>query len=142
MGFTRLIEMLHCTSNLQTLELPLTSVIDTEYASMEKNESYKSLSNINNIKYVCIKDMCDLEQVKIIVNLCPQLEHFTTGIVRKDLEALLRFLLSNNISQLFFLCIRTVPKLCIRQVKKLIKSEKFFNDYLIKYSNSNLYLWW
>ncbi len=143
MWFRQLIELLRFTSNLRTLKFPFLSMSDTEYTSIQQSKSFIFVSNTNNIKTVSLSGMRRLEEAKFLVILFPRLEHLTTGIVRKDFEPFVRFLLSetkNNNYGLFFLCISRVPKLCIREVKKLIKLEKFLNDYLIKYINRDLYL--
>jgi hypothetical protein len=143
MWFTLLIEILRFTFNLHTLKLPYLSIDET---SIQQNEVFIFVSNTNKIKTVSFRGQCTLEKIRFLITLCPQLEHLETGMVRKELESCVRFLLSKttNIgtSRLFFLCITTVPKLCLREVKRLIKSEKFLDDFLIKYINRDLYLWW
>jgi hypothetical protein len=116
---TQLIEILLFTINIHILKFPWISVSDTEYTSIQQSESFIFVSNTNSIKTVSLSRMCRLAFVRLLLS-----EN------------------KNNNYGLFSLCISRVLKLCIRDVKKLIKSEKFLHDYLIKYMNRDLYLCW
>jgi len=144
MRFRQLIDILRFTSNLCTLKFPFLSISDTEYTSIQQSESFIFVSNINNIKTFSFDERCTLETARFILNLFPRLKHLKTGMDRKELKSCISFLLStsNNNCGLYFLCISSVPKLCLAEVKRVIKSEKLLHDYLIKYINRDLYLWW
>lgn len=144
-----MITLLGLTSNLQTLKLCCISIhsqqSDPEYLNIQQSESFKFVSNTNIIKNLILNQMCSLEKVKLIVALCPRLEHLQTGMIRKKLNLIVQFLLlksNHNTRKLFFLRITKVPKICLREVKRLIKLEKLLDDYFIEFLNRDLYLWW
>jgi hypothetical protein len=139
-----LIKLLHFAPNMHTLKLYFLLSDDKEYAETQHCESFRLVSNTNIIKNVILSGMCTLIMAQFVIALCPRLDRLTTGIDRTNFESIVRILLSktnNNTHQLFFLRITRVPKLCIRQLKKLIKSERILDDYLIDYVNRDLYLW-
>ncbi len=139
-----MINILHLAPNIHTSKFGSMSIDEKECATIQQNQSFKLVSNTNIIKNVISNDRCTLEKAKLLVALCPRMENLRIFIDRKDLESIVRFLLSksgSNSRQLFLLCIHHVPKLCIRQLKRLIKSEKLLDDYLIDYIDRDLYLW-
>jgi hypothetical protein len=139
-----MINILHLAPNIHTSKFGSMSIDEKECATIQQNELFKLVSNTNIIKNVISNDGFTLEKAKLFVALCPRMENLRTFIVRKDFESIVRILLSKSGSssrQLFFLCIQHVPKLCIRQLKRSIKSEKLLDDYLIDYINRDLYLW-
>ncbi len=143
--FTKLIEILGVIPNISTLKISCPSIFDEEYTSIQQNESFKIVSNTNLIKNVIISGISTLKRIELLVALCPQLESLQTGMDRKTLNLIVQFILTksnNHTRQLFFLCISNVPKLCLREVKRVIKLEKLLENYLIQFNSRHLYLWW
>ena len=125
-----MLKLLYSTQNLHTLKGRFLHFNDMECEVNQQNESFRLVSNTNMIKNVTIHEMCTLEKAKLLVNLCPRLEQLSIGIDRKNFQSVIRILLSknnNNAHHLFFLCLGMVPKLCIRQLKRLIKLEKLLD---------------
>ncbi|CAF1516079.1 unnamed protein product, partial [Rotaria sordida] len=72
-------------------------------------------------------------------------EYLKTEMMRKDIELIIRFLFSENNHQthyLYYLCILEIPKIYLKKLNMLIKSENLLDHYSIKFINRDLYLWW
>ncbi len=83
--------------------------------------------------------------MQLIVNLFPQVEYLKIRMIRKEIEQIIRYLLSKNnlkTRRLFFLCISETPKIYLRKLNILIKSENLLDVYFMKFVNRDLYLWW
>jgi hypothetical protein len=142
--FDELIELLRSIPNMHTLKFNSMAMSEKEYESIQQSESFRFVSNTNIIQNVHYGG-CQLKHAKILVALFPRLTNLRTGMPRKEVNIILQFLLSkmnNNTHQLSFLCISMLPKVCLREVKRMIKLEKLIDKYLIKYVDRDLYLWW
>ncbi|CAF5119369.1 unnamed protein product, partial [Rotaria sp. Silwood1] len=64
-----------------------------------------------------------------------------TGEFRKQIFQITPCLLS-KIDHLFFLNITDIIKAYLQELNFLIKSENLLDDYLIKFIDHDLYLWW
>lgn len=139
----QLIELLFVTPNIHTLVLDFISIDDTEYTLIEQSQSFQYVSSTNIIKHIILNKKCTLEKLKILVGLCPRSENLAIVIDKNNLKPIIRLLLSQTIAhQLFLLCIPEIPKLYLEEINRLIKLEKLLHDYLIKFIDGNLYLWW
>jgi hypothetical protein len=143
--FEQLIKLLCSTPNLHTLKLRCISIDDTKYKSIQQSEPFRLVSGINTIKHLIVNECCILKKIQLLIDLCPRLEHFTSGMNRKDFLLIIRLLLAksnNNTRDLFFLCVLDAPKVSLRELKKLMKIEKLLSDYSINHIDRKLYLWW
>lgn len=143
--FVEIIPLLRVMSNLHTLKLPHLSSWRIRYKSIEENEDYQYILTTNKIQHLTI-DRCDsYEMIKWIVKLFPKLQYFQSGINRKEIVPIVRYLLrkhENKLANLFLMCITKIPQICLREVKVLIITEKLLDDYFIKFIGGDMYLWW
>ncbi|CAF1134906.1 unnamed protein product [Rotaria sordida] len=143
--FEQSIELLGFTPNLHTLKYDVIIFNETNSKLIQQNNIFQYVSKINKIKNLEIHQSSTLEEIKMIVNLFPQLEYFKTKMIRKEIELIIRFLLSKNnhqIYHLYYLCILEIPKIYLKKLNMLIKLENLLDDYSIKLINRDLYLWW
>ncbi|CAF4187706.1 unnamed protein product [Rotaria sordida] len=143
--FEQLIELLYFTPNLHTLKYGVIVFNEMNSKLIQQNETFQYVSMTNKIKNFEIHEICTLEEIVMIVNLFPQLEYLKTEMMRKDIELIIRFLFSKNNHQthyLYYLCILEIPKIYLKKLNMLIKSENLLDDYSIKFINRDLYLWW
>ncbi|CAF5028218.1 unnamed protein product, partial [Rotaria sp. Silwood1] len=143
--FDEIIKLLRFTPNLYVLKLDLLSMKEIKSNFIEQSENFQYVSKINKIKNLIIREWCSLNQIQLIVNLFPQLEYLKTSMNRKEINQIIRYLLSktnNKTQHLFFLCISKTPKICLKELNILIKSENLLNDYFMKFINRDLYVWW
>lgn len=105
---------------------------------------FQSVSNINNITDVTCETECTFEKVKLLVALCPQMQHLTIDILVRDLESITQFLLDKtdqNASQLCSLWFSGRYKDWARKMDSLIRSKALADDYTLKGVEEKLYLW-
>jgi len=143
--FEEIIKLLRFTPNLNTLKLDLLSLNQNSLQLIKQSETFLYVSTTNKIKNLELRDWCRLEKIQLLIDLFPQLEYFKTGMERKEMGQIIRYLLSKNNHQtchLFFLCISGTPKICLRELNLLIKLENLLDHYFIKFLHRDLYLWW
>jgi hypothetical protein len=141
LSFEQFIELLRCTSNLHTFKCDFINFYETK----QRNESFRYVANRNQIQNIRINTWCTVEDIQWIVDLFPRLEFLKIGIFRKDFVRIIRCLLSktnNKTPNLVFLCVLGIPKVCLRELNTLIEEENLLDNYVIKYLNHHLYLWW
>lgn len=108
---------------------------------IKNTTNYQYVSNTNKIKNLDVHGVCTLLEIQMISNLFLRLESFQIGILKREIEPILRLLLSET-SHLYFLCLYKLPKSYLRKVNMFIKAENLLNNYSIKMINQDLYLWW
>ena len=143
--FEQLIKLIHCTPNLHTLKFQFILLSKSNGTLIEQNEIFQQVSNTNKITNLELHESCTLENVQMIMKLFPQVEYLKTGMNRKSIHQIIRFLFSKTnptTRRLYFLCISQIPKVCLRELNMLMKIENLLNAYFIKYINHDLYLWW
>jgi len=96
---------------------------------------------MNEIKNFDLHESCTLEYIQIIVNLFPRLEYFKTGLHRKEIEPIARFLFLKT-NNLVFLCISYTAKIHLKKLEMFIKKENLLEDYFIDLVDYDLYIWW
>lgn len=137
--------MLYFISNLHTLKYDFISFNESNAKLIQKSDIFQYVSNTNKLKNLDLGDNCILEEIEMFVNLFPQLEYLKTGIIKREIKQIIRYLLSKNNQQtrhLSFLCILEMPKIWLRKLNMLIKLENLLDSYFIKFINRDLYLWW
>ncbi|CAF5016043.1 unnamed protein product, partial [Rotaria sp. Silwood1] len=139
----QIIELLRFTPNLYALKLDLLHVQKTNTKLIRQSENFQYVSKINKIKNLDLQQCCSLNEIQLIVNLFPQLDYLKTRMNRKEIRQITKYLLSktnDKTQHLFFLCISQIPKVCLKELNILIKSENLLDNYLIKFINRDLYL--
>ncbi len=117
----------------------------SDYASIQQSEDFQFVSNTNTIRNVTCDAACNLEQIRLLVALCPRLNSLTMNRRTSNLESVVRFLLdrtNENTRHLYLLCFSRVWNNWCDKLDQLIKSETLLNDYSLKQIDWNLYLWW
>ncbi|CAF3005375.1 unnamed protein product [Rotaria sp. Silwood2] len=144
-SFEELVKFLPFTPNLCTLKLNYLSVKNINLNLIKESQIFQYVSSTNKIKNLDLRDCDSLNQVQLIVNLFPRLESLKIGMNKKEIEEIIKFLLSkSNIKtqHLFLLCISNVSRIYPKQLKVFIKSENLLQDYRVEYLNEDIYLWW
>jgi hypothetical protein len=144
-SFEQMVELIRFIPNLHTLKLHLSHRYETSPELIEQSDNFQYVSHRNKIKNLELPERCCLKRIFLYDNLFPQIEYLKTGMNRKEIGEIIRYLLSKNNNQtrhLLFLSISQIPKICLREINILIKQENLLDDYSIKFNNQNLYLWW
>jgi len=146
--FNKVIDMLYLTPNIHTLVLKCVSLVATDFLPLQRSERFQLVSSTNKIKNMTI--LCDysLHKIKLLINLCPKLEHLAVRFTFKSydaLEPIIQFLLletNKKTCHLSSLCIFEVSMIEIEKLKTVIESEKILNNYSMKVFDRMFFLWW
>ncbi|CAF1154429.1 unnamed protein product [Adineta steineri] len=109
---------------VRSIEIRLKKVIDNcatyfpnmtelkiSYVCIQQNEVYQLISTRTNIKNLIINVKRSFEEIKLFVNLCPQLQRLMINTFTNCIESILRFLLlKNNTGHLSSLCLKNVSE--------------------------------
>jgi hypothetical protein len=118
---------------------------DSDYMSIKENKNFQLVSNTNIIRNVTCSTQCTLEQIKLLLALCPKLRYLTINISDSSLEPITQFLLNKTNKKsrhLCSLCFSRIYNHWDERLDALIKSETLLDDYTLKQVYSELYLWW
>ena len=137
----QILNLLSLTPNLHTLKWNFQSIDEAKLKLIQQSGTFRSVSNTNKIQNFEILHCCSFEEIQFFVNLFPQLKYLKTGVYRKAIVPITRYLLS-KMHHLFILCITDLPKTYSQKLNLLIQSENLLNDYFIKFVDRDLYLWW
>ena len=143
--FGKVINLMRFTPNIHTLKVYSMTYSTLDSTSIEESDVFQFVSNRNMIKTFIVKIECTLEHVKILVNLCRQLQQLTIGIDWTDFERISGLLLSKMDDRpryLFSLCLTDANELVLENLSVLIKSKQWLNAYSIELIDSKLHLWW
>ncbi len=142
--FYMIIDLLTFMPNIHTLTINSILIQKDDLLLIEKSENFQMVSKTNNIRNVTIQKEPIFDELKLLLNLCPQLQHLTmryeTGVV-----PLLRVLLSNNHPHLCSLSVKDSLLVATETLKDLIDSKKLLNEYSLKVMNdhyADIDIWW
>ncbi|CAF5002436.1 unnamed protein product, partial [Rotaria sp. Silwood1] len=142
--FEQLLQLLSFTPNLHILKFQSISFNQNNFMLIQQNETFIYVSKINQVKSLDVRESCTLECIEMIMNLFPQIEYIKTGLNKKEIEPIGRFLFSKinkKIYKLLFLCISYTPKIYLKKLKTFIKLENLLDDYFIDLVDYNLCIW-
>jgi hypothetical protein len=146
LNFVVIVEILRFIPNCYKLKLNSIELDKKDLVSLQKDATFRSTSNVHQIRDVTIKLTCTLKQVKLLVKLCPRLQHLTIKVLQGDFTSTIEFLLSksnNNTHKLLSLHIQNTGVIWIEKltnlVRSLIRSDEFSVE-VVGYHNC--YIWW
>ncbi len=144
-SFTKIIELLCFMPNIHILELDSMSLFGNTIQTIEQNESFRLVSNRNSIAVVTIHDLCALDQIQLLIDLCPRMQSLAFHTLTKNSQLIARFLIEKtkrNAHPLNSLCFLRAGQYWYRKLNALIQSETLLNDYMLKQFGDSLHLWW
>ena len=144
-SFVKLIELLYSMANIHTLVLESMPLYGITKDSIEQNETFRVISNRNTITNITFKDLCTLDQIQLLIALCPRVQHLTIHIRARDLEPFARSLFksaSHHAPSLNSVSFRRASSCWLRKLDMLIQSERLLNEHMLTHNDSTLHLWW
>jgi hypothetical protein len=144
-SFMQVAELLNLAPNVHTLKLESILLYGTDFVSFKNNQIFQNVSNTNTVTNVTIDTKSTLDKIQLLSALFPRVEYLTINLHTKDLESIVRFLLSksnNNTRHLSLLCLSKQFKDLMKKLNILIESEELLDGYTIKVFKRNIYLWW
>ena len=137
----QVLNLLSLTPNLISLKWTFQSIDCDQLKSIKQSQTYRTLSNTNQIKNLQICHCCSLEEIRFFIHLFPRIESLRTGIVRKEIIPITQCILT-DIDHLFFFHITDITRTYLPKLNQFIKSEHLLENYLIKFIDQDIYLWW
>ncbi len=144
-SLVRLIELLSSTPNIHTLIFESMPFYKNDYTTIQENENFRLLSSTNIMRDVTFKEKCTLEKLKILVALCPRVQHLTIYTFLKDMQSITRFILkkpNQNTDNLHSLCFLRASVNYSQNFETLVTREALISDYMLKLVGSKLSAWW
>ncbi|CAF1276565.1 unnamed protein product [Rotaria sp. Silwood1] len=141
-SISQLIELLRFSSNMQSLTFIGVSFTSRCRLSVEQMDLVRSISKTSKVTELCIEDDCSLAYIQFFADLCPRLQRLEIVLLERQIKSIIQFLLSSNMSDLFWLCLRDISNETSRKVQKIIDHEKLIIDYNVKDHYTGLYFWW
>ncbi|CAF1097869.1 unnamed protein product [Adineta ricciae] len=138
----KMINLLTCIPNLQTLAFQSMSLYKKESKSIEQSKKFQSLSKINRITNVSFEERSTLDKIELLVKLFPRIQYFEMNVFMRHMEAILQLLLlKQNMPNLPLICFTSADEAHFRHLTDLIRSNMLSSDYKVAYAERRLYLW-
>jgi hypothetical protein len=96
LNIATLVNILYSTPNCYQLILNYISPDETDLISIQNNQRFRSISNNNKTTDITVKSRCSLKQIKLLIILCPRLQHLTLSVLKKELIPTIEYLLINS----------------------------------------------
>ena len=144
-SFEEFIKLLRFTPNLYTLQFNAYSLQEIDSNFTKYNILLQYILKKNKIENLVLTDTCSLNEIRFIVYVFSKLKYLKIGINRTEISSIIRYLLlktHNQAQHLFYLCISNTSKVCLQEIKDLIKLENLLDNYSIECINQDLHLWW
>jgi hypothetical protein len=143
--FVTLIKILYFLPSCSQLVLNSTLFDETDALAIQHTSTFKWPSNSNKITDITIKKMCTLKVVKLLVKLCPQLQHLMISVSHEQYSSTVDFLLSKtneNTRHLVTLRIHSNEDICLlnkRNPSQQLEQSKISVQILGFYAR---FMWW
>ncbi len=132
--------------NIHALVVPSLIITAKEVSSLEESENFRLVSKRNKIKSIQITNYL-LRTIKILIKLCPELQHISMGTFRQPFETVVRFLLSEDkktpchASSLSLSMFR-IDEILIGKLKMIVASKENVGEYSFNVIYHKIYLCW
>ncbi|CAF1376442.1 unnamed protein product [Rotaria magnacalcarata] len=140
-----LLKLLRFTPNLNLLGLEALIVDEPTLNLRRKRKRFKYITGTKKIKHLRIDAQFSWKKLRFVAYLFPKLEYLEIKYIPNEIIDIFRLILTkpNHILQnLFLVCIRYCSTKYLEGLDNLIRSEHLVDDYVIKYGDDDLYLWW
>ncbi|CAF0808945.1 unnamed protein product, partial [Adineta ricciae] len=121
-----LVNLLHAMPSIHTLTYEDRSLKDMEDKSTGQSDLFQLVRSTNTIRNVTITEGFVLKNTKLIISLCPQIQHLTICQYGRNTLTSIQFILSKIKSDLPRLCsfrANHTPKTVVASIKTMLESE-------------------
>jgi hypothetical protein len=138
--FDQFIDILYSATHLHTFRSDLLPLDGINPIFIRRTLTFRCVLKKNKIKSLDLRNDCTLEKIQLFVDLFPQLEYLKMGMKSKEIQPIVKYLLSHrhNIPHLFLLCISKKSVIYLKQLTIMIQKEKLLDDYFIILVNTVL----
>jgi hypothetical protein len=147
-----LIGIIRLLPDFDTLEVSSRLITSSHHFPLESSETILSASSVNKITKVKLNKIDEIEQIDVLMSLCPRMEYFEVECTtEEDLEIIVRCIAmksSTYISNLkcLCLCIAEADENMIENLRMMIDREtrssinQFFNNYTLRRRQNKIFL--
>ncbi|CAF3903636.1 unnamed protein product [Adineta steineri] len=144
-----LIEMINFLPKLDSLKIHALSFNQSGSLSINELNTLCSIGNTCQITKIYLEKMIDIEEVYLLMKLCPCMTYLKVGYINKNkIKLILRNILKKinhkRISQLHSLCfhVPAIDDKIVNQLEELINNENLLFNFTIKRVFDNIHLKW
>lgn len=140
----KIIDLLSHLPNIQILIFESMPLYKDDYLTLEQTETFQHVSERNHIKQITFHDQANLDKIKLLIALCPRLEHLSIRTLDRIIKPAIHLLFDRNnpnthyLSSLWFSEVSATMR---RRLRRLFQGEELMNDYMVKVTDSYIYLW-
>ena len=139
------IRLIGSTPSLHTLKLHFAYIAEKDLKFLEQSVIFQDVSAKNQIRHVYCSNRCELTKIQFFMKLFPQMEYFHVSTNRSEINEIISHFFPRNFQsfhRLVYLCLTGIPKICLQEVDRFIKSNNLLENYSLKYLHRDLYIWW
>ncbi|CAF1290317.1 unnamed protein product [Adineta steineri] len=144
-SFGRLIQLLLTTVNLVTLQLPRIFIHSNDYQAIQLSETFRLVSNRNIIRNLILESANDMDEVELLLNLCPRIQCFEINKCYRHAASIVRLLTwKSHTNNPYLISISIIVHNDINyleRLKKLSHQGNLFNQFAVKVQSNRVDLW-
>lgn len=121
--FVTLIQMLYSTPNCSELIINSLLLENQDLSSIRHNPTFLSVSNTNKITDIIFKTTCTFKQLKLLVKLCPRIQHLNINVSEQEFSSIMKLLFPKSneyVQNLVSLYIQTTKDIYIEKLMNLL----------------------
>jgi len=145
----KLNEILYLLPDVHSLKLSSLSISKAGCISQEEVEFLSFLSPKNQIKKICFQNMNEIEQLYMLLLICPRINHLQINCIDYQHAELLAGLILTEMKtepnySLRLLCfyVAAADDDMVQKLEKMIHVENLLVNFVIKHVHNNIYLQW
>lgn len=148
-SITMLTQILRILPDLDSLTIMSEIPEDTKLLSEEQDDMFRYISTSNIITKVNLEQISELDQIHILLNLCPRIRNLQVKCRKfADAEWLIRYILTkqntNFVPHLYLICIwiSAADDKIMNNLQRIIINEKLIENFSIKRICDRIYFQW
>ena len=145
LSIQNILRLIGSTPNLHTFKLYFSYINENDLKLLEQSAVFRGIALKSRTRYVYSLNRCTINEIQFLMKLFPRMESFHVPIRRREITEIILHIFQTNfrsLHRLLSLCLADVPKACLQEVDRLIKSRNLLQNYSLKYLNRDLYIWW
>ncbi|CAM2720835.1 unnamed protein product [Rotaria socialis] len=141
-----LVNLVKCLPNLRVLIILSLLLKDLKYSNLKKTTNFHLASTQNQITKINLKDINSLNELEILLDLCPHIEYLEVNSNNTvPPETIVRFILiekAKSISNLSLICLQIPLENVdiVNKLKNILEIEQSFYNVTIKQNSDKIYL--
>ncbi|CAF4701445.1 unnamed protein product [Rotaria socialis] len=141
-----LVNLVKCLPNLRVLIILSLLLKDLKYSNLKKTTNFHLASTQNQITKINLKDINSLNELEILLDLCPHIEYLEVNSNNTvPPETIVRFILiekAKSISNLSLICLQIPLENVdiVNKLKNILDIEQSFYNVTIKQNSDKIYL--